>query len=365
MKRFKLSILFFVISLSVSFAQQKHKTKTLDHYYVSNTGTVVTPDIAEYEVKIVDEGDSIRVITSYIDSDWLLSFETYTVYTDAQKIKCGTQAFYGDLNQLRHLQFIDCAHSRQEIRNFNEQGHITSATVIDDAKGETLDLSYYENGQVKAQNLTIRSPKKDIRIIAKSFHQNGNLLKESYSTNGVTDSLKIYQSTGELCLSIPCHDNDTIFINSKDKACVRKEAERYGVVKLDNDSIKINLFRNDGRKLAVENYMTYSPENSIIWGNQSYYFTTTPEPTDSISTFMAVNGDKLKELRYYPDGKIMSETTTTYDAVMLPIKELRQYYPSGVLHRYQKMKYKKLIEGHLYDENGKEITPYQVFDYDD
>ena len=71
--------------------------------------------------------------------------------------------------------------------------------------------------------------------------------------------------------------------------------------------------------------------------------------------------EKKRKRKFYPDGKLMSETTVTYNNVMLPVKELRQFYPSGVLRRYQKHLGEKLVEGHVYNSEGKETEPFFEF----
>ena len=353
------SIIVVMVLSAIVMAGAKKKVKILDHYFIDDNNVEVDLYDAKYEIKVFQDADSIVVYTWLASTEIPASVETFRILNDSVQEKWGTQLTYYNTGQVRRYQFIDRDNHIDTSINYTENGLKESETIVNRASHETQASSWYPSGAKKSLSKSERNAKKQIVTNTKSWHENGMVARDHYSVNHVTEKLKVYDNEGRCCLSIPCQQGDTIFMTSKGSVASPKEAKMHGVVKIDGDSIKIKAYSLSGRILSEENFMSFSPEHPVYWGMQRYYYTTTSQPVDSVVQFKAVNGINLIEKQYYPDGNPRSVSTVTYDKVMNPTTELRQYYQSGKLRRIQKHLGDKLIEGHCYDSDGNEITFYE------
>jgi len=358
MKRYVSILVLFALAIVV-FAASKKKAKIIDHYYVDQNQNETVYDLATYEIKVFQDADSIVVCSWLIETDLPHSLETYRVLNDSVQDKWGTQILYFPDGSVRRAQFIDKVMGIDHSTSYLIGGQKESEAVINHITGESLMQTWYPSGQLKTQTKTVTDVSYNVKSDIDSWFESGKISRRQSTVNHLTTKLKVYDEDGFVTLSLPCQQGDTVYMNNKGAIAARKVATMYGIFDLQGDSIKVNTYSKSGRLLATENFMKYSPEEAVPWGVQKYYYTTIEQPTDSLVIFKGVNGVNLLEDQYYTDGKKKSTTTITYDRVMLPTKELRQYFQSGKLRRIQKHVGDKLVDGHCYDAEGKEIPFYE------
>lgn len=360
MKKIISALLLCLCPLSLLAAPDK-KPKVIDSYYLDSEGYVCDYDFATYQVKVLQHADSIKVHTYNIMTEKPAGIETYKVLNDSVQIKWGTQVIFDIFGQIRRMQFIDLARGTDEVVQYDDSARLEQRVLKDNINDIVQSSYYYKNGNIK--NLSTREQTLDNVIVnnIKTWFPNGQINREQRMENGITVMLKLYDESGDQSFVLPCHDGDSVFYNANGNICTRNKAVKRGVIRLDNDSIKIHIYDNNGRKLAIENYMSYNPESPISWGVQQYFFANTVQPTDSVWLFRSVNGDNLQEKTFYEDGKLKSSQLIIYNNVMIPQREFRQYYPTGELRRVEKHNGTKLVEGHIYDVNGNEVFPFYEF----
>lgn len=358
MKKFFSLFVLSLISLSVGFAGNK-KPKVIDHYYVDEHNMETEYNSALFEIKVMQDNDSIVVCKWWFQSEIPVSLETFRVLNDSVQEKWGTQISYYVSGSVHRYQFIDPVLGTDTSVTYSEDGTKESEAIINHVNGEATIQSWHPSGAKKSLTKRYRTANQESISDLVSWYENGNVAREQYTVNHLTRKMKMYDEDGRVCLSIPCAQGDTIFLNSKGHIASPKIAQMYGVVNLDGDSIKINVYSRAGRLLSEENYMRYTIEDPVAWGLQRYYYTTTPQPVDSLVIFQGVNGVNLIEKQFYNDGKKKSITTVIYDKVMRATKELRQYFQSGQLCRFQKHVGDELVDGHCYDRDGKEVTFFE------
>lgn len=360
----KIYLLFAVLCISIAaFAgPEKKKPKLIDHYYVDSDGFITDYDGSYKEFKVYEDADSIVVHAFLAKSGDIVSVNTYKTLNDSVAERWGTQlTYYFPGGNLRRYQFIDPALGSNVERSYDEKGMLEQETIVNLLTGVSTKTTWYSSGKKKSFTKTERNLKNEETSDAYVWFENGSLKREQKTSNFKIEALKLYEENGARILSIPVQEGDTIFLNKENGAVSRKDAIKYGVAYFDGDSIKFNTYNLKDKLISEENYMTYTPDEAVSWGVQRYYYENAPQKTDSLFVYRGVNGVDLLSRKFYPDGKLMSETTVTYNNVMLPVKELRQFYPSGVLRRYQKHLGEKLVEGHVYNSEGKETEPFFEF----
>lgn len=356
-----LRILLISVCTIPALAAPDKKPKIIDSYYVDGYGFVCDYENAYFEIKVLQDGDSIKVHSYNVITDNPVSVQTYKVLNDSVQIKWGTQFMFNAKGKVSLFENIDLVRGIEEVIKYDDSTRVEQHVIKDDINKTSKTTSYYPNGKIKNLSLTELSvDKKHINSI-KTWHPDGKLKREQIIENGKTIMLKTYDDEGELAFSLPCQDGDSVFYNAEGNIITRKNAVRRGVIRLDGDSIKITSYNNRGRCISVENFMSYSPEYPVSWGVQEYFYANTPQPADSVWIFRSVNGDNLIEKTFYPDGKLKSSSVMTFDNVMVPNREFRQYYPSGLLRRLEKHHGEKLVEGHIYDNEGNEEFPFYEF----
>lgn len=358
----KLCTLLLFVGLCIgAIAGPDKKGKTIDKYYLDLFKALCPYDEAVYEVKVIAEEDSIKLYTSNLRTGYPVSLETYKQYDDSAQVRWGTQLSYYDTGEIHRHQFIDSESGVDYVLVYNKSGIVEQQTIIDKFMGVSTFTTWYASGKKKSHTQSKNALLGREESVLTTWYENGNVLREQRSLNGKTQELKMYEETGELFLRIPLQQGDTLFLSQEGNSVSRKGAVNTGVVNLDGDSIKVSIYDLNGRLLSEENFMKYSPEDVVSWGKQKYYYTTTAQPVDSVMVFKGINGENLQENTYYQDGKLKSSSNVTFNNVMVPVKELRQYYPSGKLYRYQKHEGEKLLEGHMYDSEGNETLPFYEF----
>lgn len=323
--------------------------KLLDEYY---------EDL--FRVKVFQDGDSIKLY-SYGDNNKVYRLETYKIFTDSIKERWGTQIIISLDGIIDIFQIFDPVLNTELTIDYDKLGRLSKEIFNDKIKKESTVINYYSTGTIKNSSLTKNNLDGSMTTSSYYWSEDGKLLRDQISVDGVTTSLKTYSSNGNLLFRIPLEQGDTIYINNEGAVTNFENASFYAIVDLQGDSIKVNVSDMNGRLTSIENYKTYTPETVVQWGVQKYFYRSTPEPKDSLLYVRSVLGNNLREVEYYEDGNVKSLVQVSYDGVMVPIKELRQYFPTGQLRRYQKRHGGKIVEGHLYDVDGKEINPYIEF----
>lgn len=313
-----------------------------------------------FRIKVYQDGDSIKLY-SFGDNSKVYQVETYKLYTDSIKEKWGTQILISFDGVLDKFQMIDPVFNTDLTLDYDKSGRLSREIFNDKINNESTVVIYYNSGLVKNTSFTKTNLDGSMTTSSEIWSENGKLLREQTFVDGLTTSLKSYSSDGRLMFRIPLEQGDTIFINKEGTVTNVDKASYYAIVDLQGDSIKVNVSDMNGRLISIENYMTYTPEHSTPWGVQRYFYTSTPQPTDSLMCVRSVLGNNLREVEYYENGNVKSIVQISYDGVMVQIKELRQYFPTGQLRRYQKQHGEKIVEGHLYDIDGTEIKPYIEF----
>ena len=356
-----LRVLLMSACVFPALAAPDKKPKVIDSYYVDGRGMVCDYEDAFFAIKVLKDGDSIKVHQFNAITEIPVSVETYKVLTDSMQVKWGTQFMFNAEGAISIFENIDLVRGIDEVIKYDDSSRVEQHIIKDNINKTTKNTTFYPNGRQKNMSLSEWTvDKKHVNTI-KSWLPGGQLIRDQRMENGKTVSLKTYDAEGELAFSLPCQDGDSIFYNAEGNIITRKNAVRRGVIRLEGDSIKITSYDNRGRRLSVENYMSYIPENPVSWGVQEYFYANTPQPADSVWIFRSVNGDNLIEKTFYPDGKLKSSSVMTFDNVMVPNREFRQYYPSGLLRRLEKHHGEKLVEGHIYDNEGNEVFPFYEF----
>ena len=356
-----LRVLLMSACVFPAMAAPDKKPKVIDSYYVDGRGMVCDYEDAFFAIKVLKDGDSIKVHQFNAITEIPVSVETYKVLTDSVQVKWGTQFMFNAEGAISIFENIDLVRGIDEVIKYDDSSRVEQHIIKDNINKTTKNTTFYPNGRQKNMSLSEWTvDKKHVNTI-KSWLPGGQLIRDQRMENGKTVSLKTYDAEGELAFSLPCQDGDSVFYNAEGNIITRKNAVRRGVIRLEGDSIKITSYDNRGRRLSVENYMSYIPENPISWGVQQYFYAEAPQPTDSVWIFRSVNGHNLVEKTFYPDGKPKSISTITFDNVMVADREFRQYYPSGILRRVEKHHGDKLVEGHIYDTQGNEVFPFYEF----
>ena len=356
-----LRVLLMSACVFPALAVPDKKPKVIDSYYVDGYGFVCDYENAYFEIKVLQDGDSIKVHSYNLITDNPVSVQTYKVLTDSVQVKWGTQFMFNAEGKVSLFENIDLVRGIDVVIKYDDSTRVEQHVIKDNINKTTKNTTFYPNGRQKNMSLSEWTvDKKHVNTI-KSWLPDGQLIRDQRMENGKTVSLKTYDAEGELAFSLPCQDGDSVFYNAEGNIITRKNAVRRGVIRLEGDSIKITSYDNRGRCLSVENYMSYIPENPVSWGVQQYFYADAPQPTDSVWIFRSVNGDNLIEKTFYPDGKLKSSSVMTFDNVMVPNREFRQYYPSGLLRRLEIHHGEKLVEGHIYDNEGNEVFPFYEF----
>ena len=350
-----------IITVLSVFAAVNKKKKVLDHYYLDSEMYLCEWDFASFEVTVYEVGDSIKLESKRASSGLPVSLETFEYYTDSVQVRWGTQEFYNVFGNLKRWQFIDTKLGIETTKTYDDNGSIQQLSIFNSITNERDITAYYKSGAKKSNTKTVLGLDGIMTSEITGWYEDGQLLREQKLVNNKTVALKMYETDGRTFLRIPCQKGDTIFLTKEGNASAREKTVNYGVIDIDGDSIKISIRNKNGRLLGIENYMSYTPENAVTWGMQRYFFTTTEQPRDSVVLFRSVLGDNLVENLYYEDGKIKSTTNTIYNNVMLRQKEFKQFYPSGVLRRIERYNGEDLVEGHIYDKDGKETFPFYKF----
>lgn len=328
----------------------RRSAKLLDDYYDGL-----------FRIKVYQDGDSIKLY-SYGDNSQVYQVETYKIFTDSIKERWGTQIIISLNGVLDKFQMLDPVLNTELTLDYDNSGRLSREIFNDKINNESTVITYYNNtGKVKNASLTKNNLDGTLTTSSNYWSEEGQLIREQTIVDGLTTFMKSYSSDGKLLFRIPLEQGDTIYINKEGTVTNAEKASFYALVDLQGDSIKVNVSDMNGRLTSIENYMVYTPEHATQWGVQRYFYTSTPEPTDSIMYVRSVLGNNLREVEYYETGNVKSIVQISYDGVMVPIKELRQFFPTGQLRRYQKRHGEKFVEGHLYDVDGLEITPYIEF----
>lgn len=356
MKKVLLPITFLFVFFA-SFAITDKKVKTLDHYYLNLYNEVCSSDDAAVEVKVISEEDSIKVYSWSFDGN-PLSVETYRILNDSVQDKWGTQVSFWPNGAIPHIhQFIDKLREIDHVKVYNIKGILEKETYVDRIKGFRSTGTWYEDGKVKSYTATSTTSDNKLISETKTWFETGEIKTIQKQVNGVSETYTIYEKDGSVAFKLPLSDGDKIYLNQDGNACTKNVSAYTSEVHIENDSIKIFAFNNKGKLHMVQNFMHYTPEQVIKWGTQHYYYTTldNAQPVDSLILFKGINDETLKEIKYYPNGKLLSEKVITFNEVLIPIEELRQYGPEGTMRRYQKRKADVVVEGKMYDSEGKEI----------
>jgi len=356
--------LFCLFIVFISFAISDKKVKTLDHYYLDDNNMVCSADFASVEIKVISEADSIKVY-AWDQNGRPLSVDTYRVLNDSIQDKWGTQLlFWEGLETLRVHQFIDKKNDTDHVKVYNVKGILEKETFVDRINGISIVAKWDPNGKKQSYSTTKISPEGVSELTSSIWYESGALKTSQTMINGKSTEYTLYEEDGTIAFQLPVKDGDSIYINNKGEACTKDLSVFRGVVHLENDSIKLSIYNKQGRLHCLQNFMNFTPTGAVAWGSQHYYYTDDAhenQKVDSLYQFKAVNGENLVEKKYYPNGKVLSVQKLTYNNVMLPVVELQQYDPNGVLRRYQKKLADNLIEGHMYDSEGKETFPFYEF----
>lgn len=363
MKKSLLVLLFGIFAYSL-FAGPEKKPKMIDHYFLDVRGDILSEDysdLAMYEVKVLQDADSIKVHTINLYSETPVSMETYQVLNDSIQRKWGTQVSFDALGNVRRIQYINLALGTDEIVQYDDSNRVEQHIYKDVINNKTRSVSYYKNGTKKGVSESAVALDGKFTNTLTTWFPNGKVMREQNIENGQTVSMRIFDEEGAVSFAMPVHDGDSIFYNKDGNISSRHNAVKRAVVAMVNDSIFITKYDNSGRKISKENFMSYNPESPVAWGTQEYYYTTTPQPVDSLVQFRSVLGDNLVENTFYEDGKIKSSTILVFDNVMVADREYKQYYPTGILRRIEKHHGTTLVEGHIYDSEGNEQFPFYEF----
>ena len=128
-----LRVLLMSACVFPALAAPDKKPKVIDSYYVDGRGMVCDYEDAFFAIKVLKDGDSIKVHQFNAITEIPVSVETYKVLTDSVQVKWGTQFMFNAEGAISIFENIDLVRGIDEVIKYDDYIQYGSEAAIKEA----------------------------------------------------------------------------------------------------------------------------------------------------------------------------------------------------------------------------------------